>query len=67
MKLKLKASSKMGCICYVSIYCIGPANRVSTTDARTNPQTNGSNTGFKPRGREFSFGKFIRKFSFMVN
>ncbi|XP_058020298.1 general transcription factor II-I isoform X10 [Ahaetulla prasina] len=33
----------------------GPANRVSTSDARTNPQTNGSNTGFKPRGREFSF------------
>ncbi|KAM3852281.1 general transcription factor II-I isoform 1-T2 [Vipera latastei] len=33
----------------------GPANRVSTSDVRTNPQTNGSNTGFKPRGREFSF------------
>ncbi|XP_063153583.1 general transcription factor II-I isoform X7 [Candoia aspera] len=33
----------------------GPANRVSTPDVRNNPQTNGSNTGFKPRGREFSF------------
>uniref|UniRef100_A0A8C5STM5 Ral transcription factor IIi n=1 Tax=Laticauda laticaudata TaxID=8630 RepID=A0A8C5STM5_LATLA len=33
----------------------GPANRVSTSDVRTNPQTNGSNTSFKPRGREFSF------------
>ncbi|XP_029141345.1 general transcription factor II-I [Protobothrops mucrosquamatus] len=33
----------------------GPANKVSTSDVKTNPQTNGSNTGFKPRGREFSF------------
>lgn len=56
--------------CSVSVmfqYIVGPANRVSTSDVRTNPQTNGSNTGFKPRGREFSFGKFMGKFSFMLN
>ncbi|XP_042647270.1 general transcription factor II-I isoform X2 [Tyto alba] len=32
----------------------GP-NKPQTTDVRTNSQTNGSNMGFKPRGREFSF------------
>ncbi|NXG31052.1 GTF2I factor, partial [Dromaius novaehollandiae] len=32
----------------------GP-NKPQTTDIRTNSQTNGSNMGFKPRGREFSF------------
>ncbi|NXA26560.1 GTF2I factor, partial [Ibidorhyncha struthersii] len=32
----------------------GP-NKPQTTDVRTNSQTNGSNTSFKPRGREFSF------------
>ncbi|XP_020657285.2 general transcription factor II-I isoform X5 [Pogona vitticeps] len=33
----------------------GPANKTPTPEVRTNPQTNGSNVGFKPRGREFSF------------
>ncbi|XP_062448844.1 general transcription factor II-I isoform X5 [Rhea pennata] len=32
----------------------GP-NKPQTADGRTNSQTNGSNMGFKPRGREFSF------------
>ncbi|XP_025919404.1 general transcription factor II-I isoform X7 [Apteryx rowi] len=32
----------------------GP-NKPQTTDVQTNSQTNGSNMGFKPRGREFSF------------
>ncbi|KYO32053.1 general transcription factor II-I isoform B [Alligator mississippiensis] len=32
----------------------GP-NKPPATEVRTNPQTNGSNLGFKPRGREFSF------------
>ncbi|NXW92062.1 GTF2I factor, partial [Alopecoenas beccarii] len=32
----------------------GP-NKPQTPDVRTNSQTNGSNTSFKPRGREFSF------------
>ncbi|KFO69976.1 General transcription factor II-I, partial [Cuculus canorus] len=32
----------------------GP-NKPPTTDVRTTSQTNGSNMGFKPRGREFSF------------
>ncbi|KAM8991502.1 general transcription factor II-I isoform 1-T1 [Ara ararauna] len=32
----------------------GP-NKPQTADVRTNSQTNGSNTTFKPRGREFSF------------
>uniref|UniRef100_A0A8D2LQW8 General transcription factor IIi n=1 Tax=Varanus komodoensis TaxID=61221 RepID=A0A8D2LQW8_VARKO len=33
----------------------GLANKTATPEVRTNPQTNGSNVGFKPRGREFSF------------
>ncbi|XP_061461468.1 general transcription factor II-I isoform X11 [Rhineura floridana] len=33
----------------------GLANKTQTPEVRTNPQTNGSNVGFKPRGREFSF------------
>ncbi|XP_063002782.1 general transcription factor II-I isoform X3 [Elgaria multicarinata webbii] len=33
----------------------GLANKTTTPEVRTNPQTNGSNVGFKPRGREFSF------------
>ncbi|NXW60703.1 GTF2I factor, partial [Eurystomus gularis] len=31
------------------------SNKPQTTDVRTNSQTNGANTTFKPRGREFSF------------
>ncbi|XP_016284767.1 general transcription factor II-I isoform X24 [Monodelphis domestica] len=33
----------------------GPNNKPQTTAVRTPTQTNGSNTPFKPRGREFSF------------
>ncbi|XP_033027892.1 general transcription factor II-I isoform X8 [Lacerta agilis] len=33
----------------------GLANKTQTPEVKTNPQTNGSNVGFKPRGREFSF------------
>nr|XP_060612801.1 general transcription factor II-I isoform X3 [Anolis sagrei ordinatus] len=33
----------------------GLAKRTLLPEVRTNPQTNGSNVGFKPRGREFSF------------
>lgn len=33
----------------------GVPNKTQTPEVRTNPQTNGSNVGFKPRGREFSF------------
>ncbi|KAJ6657878.1 hypothetical protein lerEdw1_001798 [Lerista edwardsae] len=33
----------------------GLPNKTQTPEVRTNPQTNGSNVGFKPRGREFSF------------
>ncbi|XP_054857130.1 general transcription factor II-I isoform X9 [Eublepharis macularius] len=33
----------------------GLATKTQTPEVRTNPQTNGSNVGFKPRGREFSF------------
>eukprot|EP00076_Gallus_gallus_P027952 XP_015151442.2 general transcription factor II-I isoform X5 [Gallus gallus] len=32
----------------------GP-NKAQTADVQTNSQTNGSNTSFKPRGRDFSF------------
>ncbi|XP_060114703.1 general transcription factor II-I-like isoform X16 [Heteronotia binoei] len=33
----------------------GLPTKTQTPEVRTNPQTNGSNVGFKPRGREFSF------------
>ncbi|XP_066492262.1 general transcription factor II-I isoform X4 [Tiliqua scincoides] len=33
----------------------GLASKTQTPEVRSNPQTNGSNVGFKPRGREFSF------------
>ncbi|XP_077168482.1 general transcription factor II-I isoform X6 [Paroedura picta] len=33
----------------------GLATKTQTPEVRSNPQTNGSNAGFKPRGREFSF------------
>ena len=42
----------------------GPNNSNPQTSAvRTPTQTNGSNVPFKPRGREFSFGKYILHFS----
>ncbi|XP_062816615.1 general transcription factor II-I isoform X4 [Anolis carolinensis] len=33
----------------------GLVKKTPLPEGRTNPQTNGSNVGFKPRGREFSF------------
>ncbi|XP_048374544.1 general transcription factor II-I isoform X11 [Sphaerodactylus townsendi] len=33
----------------------GLATKTQAPEVKTNPQTNGSNVGFKPRGREFSF------------
>lgn len=41
----------------VTSFFTGP-NKAQTADVQTNSQTNGSSLSFKPRGRDFSFGKY---------
>lgn len=51
--------------CFVLNSSLGPNNNNPQTSAvRTPTQTNGSNVPFKPRGREFSFGKYA--FYFLI-
>lgn len=47
----------------VTSFFTGP-NKAQTADVQTNSQTNGSSLSFKPRGRDFSFGKYYGNYGY---